>query len=101
MEAYQRLRSKRKDCPRLVLVGRNFIPGFDKIITNTPGIRWLGEISRELLPSLYQNALVFLFPSLYEGFGLPPLEAMASGTPVMCSNRTSLPEVVGNAALND
>ena len=69
------------------------------MLAQTPGIRWLGEIQRDLLPDLCQNAIAFLFPSLYEGFGLPPLEAMASGTPVMCSNRASLPEVVGNAAL--
>jgi glycosyltransferase involved in cell wall biosynthesis len=49
--------------------------------------------------TLYSGASVFVFPSLYEGFGLDPLEAMACGTPVVCSNRTSLPEVVGDAAL--
>ena len=48
---------------------------------------------------LYRLARVFVFPSLYEGFGLPPLEAMASGTPVITSNVSSLPEVVGDAAL--
>jgi len=51
------------------------------------------------LVELYNNALAFVFPSLYEGFGLPPLEAMACGTPVITSNRSSLPEVVGAAAL--
>ncbi len=49
--------------------------------------------------TLYSGASVFVFPSLYEGFGLDPLEAMACGAPVVCSNRTSLPEVVGDAAL--
>jgi glycosyltransferase involved in cell wall biosynthesis len=48
---------------------------------------------------LYAGATVFVFPSLYEGFGLPPLEAMACGAPVICSNASSLPEVVGDAAL--
>jgi glycosyltransferase involved in cell wall biosynthesis len=48
---------------------------------------------------LYRLAGVFVFPSLYEGFGLPPLEAMASGTPVVTSNVSSLPEVAGNAAV--
>jgi glycosyltransferase involved in cell wall biosynthesis len=48
---------------------------------------------------LYRLAAVFVFPSLYEGFGLPPLEAMASGTPVVTSNVSSLPEVVGDAAV--
>jgi glycosyltransferase involved in cell wall biosynthesis len=51
------------------------------------------------LPALYSLADVFAYPSLYEGFGLPPLEAMACGTPVVCSNTSSLPEVVGDAAL--
>ncbi len=51
------------------------------------------------LALLYNAARVFVFPSFYEGFGLPPLEAMACGTPVVCSNRTSLPEVAGDAAL--
>jgi glycosyltransferase involved in cell wall biosynthesis len=50
-------------------------------------------------PAIYSGASVFVFPSLYEGFGLTPLEAMSCGTPVICSNRTSLPEVVGNAAI--
>src|SRR5262249_12339657 len=51
------------------------------------------------LPALLNGADLFVFPSLYEGFGLPPLEAMACGTPVIASNTTSLPEVVGDAGL--
>jgi glycosyltransferase involved in cell wall biosynthesis len=51
-------------------------------------------------PAIYSGASVFVFPSLYEGFGLTPLEAMSCGTPVICSNRTSLPEVVGDAAIS-
>jgi glycosyltransferase involved in cell wall biosynthesis len=51
-------------------------------------------------PAIYSGASVFVFPSLYEGFGLTPLEAMSCGTPVVCSNRTSLPEVVGDAAIS-
>ncbi len=51
-------------------------------------------------PALYSGAEVFVFPSLYEGFGLTPLEAMSCGAPVICSNRTSLPEVVGDAAIS-
>ena len=52
-----------------------------------------------MLRVFYSSAEVFVFPSLYEGFGLPPLEAMAQGTPVIVSNVSSLPEVVGNAAV--
>jgi glycosyltransferase involved in cell wall biosynthesis len=55
--------------------------------------------SNEDLASLYRGALAFVFPSLYEGFGLPPLEAMACGTPVLASNAAALPEIVGNAGL--
>ena len=58
-----------------------------------------GPVSEADLPALYSGALLFVFPSLYEGFGLPVLEAMACGTPVVCSNTSSLPEVAGNAAL--
>jgi len=62
-------------------------------------VRFLGFVPIETLRSFYQTASAFVFPSLYEGFGLPPLEAMACGTPVVCSNVSSLPEVVGNAAV--
>jgi glycosyltransferase involved in cell wall biosynthesis len=62
-------------------------------------VRFLGFLSDETLAVLYRLAAVFVFPSLYEGFGLPPLEAMASGTPVVTSNVSSLPEVAGDAAI--
>jgi glycosyltransferase involved in cell wall biosynthesis len=58
-----------------------------------------GYVPEEDLPALYQGAEVFVYPSVYEGFGLPVLEAMASGTPVITSNTSSLPEVAGDAAL--
>jgi len=62
-------------------------------------VRFLGFVPIEVLRIFYDVAKIFVFPSLYEGFGLPPLEAMAHGTPVVTSNTSSLPEVVGNAAL--
>jgi len=62
-------------------------------------VRFLGFVGDQTLAALYRLATVFAFPSLYEGFGLPPLEAMASGTPVVTSNVSSLPEVVGDAAI--
>nr|HID12930.1 glycosyltransferase family 1 protein [Anaerolineae bacterium] len=66
--------------------------GLDSVI-------FLGEVAEADLPALYSAADLFVFPSLYEGFGLPVLEAMACGTPVVCSNTSSLPEIVGDAAL--
>jgi glycosyltransferase involved in cell wall biosynthesis len=58
-----------------------------------------GYVPSDELPAFYSAADLFVFPSLYEGFGLPPLEAMACGTPVVASNASALPEVVGDAAL--
>ncbi|MFZ1768129.1 MAG: glycosyltransferase family 1 protein [Caldilinea sp.] len=65
----------------------------------TSRVRFLGPIAEIDLPALYAAATVFVFPSRYEGFGLPVLEAMACGAPVACSNVSSLPEVAGDAAL--
>jgi glycosyltransferase involved in cell wall biosynthesis len=62
-------------------------------------VRFLGFVPIEVLRTFYDAAKIFVFPSLYEGFGLPPLEAMAHGTPVVTSNASSLPEVVGHAAV--
>jgi glycosyltransferase involved in cell wall biosynthesis len=62
-------------------------------------VRFFGFVPIDVLRIFYDVANVFIFPSLYEGFGLPPLEAMAHGTPVVTSNTSSLPEVVGNAAV--
>jgi glycosyltransferase involved in cell wall biosynthesis len=67
-------------------------------IKKTPGIRYIEYIDAEDKPFLYSLASLFVYPSLYEGFGFPVLEAMASGVPVLTSNRSSLPEVVGSAA---
>jgi len=62
-------------------------------------VRFLGPVPEADLPALYSGATLFVFPSLYEGFGLPVLEAMACGRPVVCSNTSSLPEIVDEAAL--
>ncbi|HZS99703.1 MAG TPA: glycosyltransferase family 1 protein [Terriglobales bacterium] len=62
-------------------------------------VRFFGFVPIDILRIFYDLAIAFIFPSLYEGFGLPPLEAMAHGTPVVTSNMSSLPEVVGNAAV--
>lgn len=62
-------------------------------------VRFAGYVPQDELPLWYQAAELFVYPSLYEGFGLPPLDAMASGVPVITSNAASLPEVVGEAAL--
>jgi len=69
-----------------------------KELAHLPIIR-LGYVPDEELPALYNNAALFVYPSFYEGFGIPPLEAMACGVPVITSNSTSLPEVVGDAAI--
>jgi glycosyltransferase involved in cell wall biosynthesis len=72
---------------------RDFDRGFPEGIRHVPGAPFAD------LPALYSAASVFIFPSIYEGFGLPPLEAMACGTPVITSNAASLPEVCGDAAV--
>lgn len=87
---------------RLIQVGGTFTKAQRELI-RTLGlrerVRQLHGVSDEELHGWYRAASVFVFPSLYEGFGLPVLEAMACGTPVVCSNASSLPEVAGEAAL--
>lgn len=78
-------------------------PDLELVLTSyagpTPdGVRTLGFVTRDELVDLYRRAACLVFPSLYEGFGQPPLEAMACGCPVACSSAGSLPEVVGDAA---
>ena len=62
-------------------------------------VRWLGQVPRERLPAAMADADAVVYPSLYEGFGFPPLEAMSAGTPVVASNASCLPEILGDAAL--
>ena len=64
-----------------------------------PGVEWLGYVGRDALAQLYAGATALVFPSLYEGFGLPVVEAMARGTAVIASNVSSIPEIAGDAAL--
>ncbi|HEY3962051.1 MAG TPA: glycosyltransferase family 1 protein, partial [Gaiellaceae bacterium] len=90
LAAFANVRSERPEL-RLVLTGGDF--------GVTPeGVEQLGFVSDAELASLYRRAAALVFPSLYEGFGQPPLEAMASGCPVTCSNAGSLPEITGDAA---
>ncbi|MCS6911544.1 MAG: glycosyltransferase family 4 protein, partial [Anaerolineales bacterium] len=70
-----------------------------KVAQSAPHVRLLPYVPEADLAGLYSGATAFVFPSLYEGFGFPVLEAMACGTPIVCSNTSSLPEVVGEAAL--
>ena len=90
-EAFALLRARRPGL-RLVLTGGG---DFGQL---PDGVVSRGLVSRDELVRLYQTAAALVFPSLYEGFGQPPLEAMACGCPVACSNAASLPEVVGDAA---
>ncbi|HVO33311.1 MAG TPA: glycosyltransferase family 1 protein [Elusimicrobiota bacterium] len=99
LSAYQQFREQSARPPDLLLVGRNFIDGLPERMAAMAGVRWLSEIDQNQLPGIYANAVALVFPSLYEGFGFPPLEAMACGTAVISSDRASLPEVVGDAAL--
>jgi glycosyltransferase involved in cell wall biosynthesis len=102
-EAYRLLRSEGRP-ERLVVVGRQgWLYQATLLRLRELGLEgqvlFLGYVADEDLPALYSLATCFAFPSLYEGFGLPPLEAMASGCPVVCSNAASLPEICGEAAL--
>jgi glycosyltransferase involved in cell wall biosynthesis len=92
------------EAPPLVIVGKHgwLSDDFYAALAKNPchdAVRFTGYVEDEELPAIFAAATVFAFPSLYEGFGLPPLEAMACGAPVLCSNTSSLPEVVGDAAL--
>ncbi|HZI19603.1 MAG TPA: glycosyltransferase family 1 protein [Pyrinomonadaceae bacterium] len=106
VEAYSLLRGGRRggNLPRLVLVGkRAWLYGETMRAIEGLGLSGsvvlTGYVSEADLPALYTGAICFAYPSIFEGFGLPPLEAMSCGTPVLTGDRTSLPEVVGDAAL--
>jgi len=104
IEAYMRLDNKVKERYPLVIIGMNGweMSQFDKDLEKLKRqghLRMPGYVDNGALPILYSSAKLFLYPSLYEGFGLPPLEAMACGAPVITSNTSSLPEVVGDAGI--
>ena len=84
---------------QLLLVGHDSMPQYTAQFKQHPNIRFLGKVSKSRLAQLYRESKIFAFPSLYEGFGLPPLEAMSWKVPVVCSNAASLSEVLGDAAL--
>jgi len=104
LRAFELIRPRLADPLQLVIAGpRDFgTDQLDAAIAASPcrgDVIRVGYVSDDDLPALYSGAAVFAFPSLVEGFGLPPLEAMACGAPVVCSNAASLPEVVGDAAI--
>ena len=109
VEAFAVVRSELQDAPRfrdlhLIIIGDTIskYPSVRHAVIQSRVehcVRFLGFVPFDTLRAFYELATGFLFPSLYEGFGLPPLEAMAAGTPVLVSNVSSLPEVVGEAAI--
>ena len=109
VEAFAVVRGELKDHPRfhnlhLIVIGDEIshFPALRHAVIKTRAedvVRFLGFVPIETLRCLYQTAQAFVFPSLYEGFGLPPLEAMSCGAPVVASNVSALPEVIGDAAV--
>jgi glycosyltransferase involved in cell wall biosynthesis len=105
LEGMRAIVAQRPDA-ELVLAGRyRDDPDFAELVVRLKrlgledSVRLAGYVAEEELAALYAGASVFVYPSLYEGFGLPPLEAMACGAPVVAADRTALPEVLGHAAL--
>ena len=103
LQAYARLKARR-DVPPLVIAGQ--IGWMAETVFETveqlrlgASVRFVGFVSDQHLPALIRGATLFVFPSVYEGFGLPVLEAMACGVPVVTSNRSSLPEIADGAAV--
>ena len=96
----------RANCPNLELRIVGNLNKCDRPLLDYPKqlgcherVKFLGFVPDDALADLYRQAIAFAFPSLYEGFGIPPLEAMACGCPVLASNQTAIPEVCGQAAL--
>jgi glycosyltransferase involved in cell wall biosynthesis len=104
IEAFDELRKSGFEDVKLLIIGDEIskLPALRRAVHKHKlhkHVRFLGYLTDDTLAVLYRLAALFVFPSLYEGFGLPPLEAMASGTPVVTSNVSSLPEVTGDAAI--
>ena len=104
IDAFGRVRAQGLDDLRLVIIGDEIskYPGLRQAVHRhrlDKFVRFLGFQPYDTLAAFYRLARAFVFPSLYEGFGLPPLEAMACGTPVVTSNISSLPEIAGGAAV--
>lgn len=103
IKAYESLTSEIKNEFDLVFVGSDW-NGAEKVheyhqkISRPENIKFVGNLSSDDLEIMYSNAYLFIYPSLYEGFGIPILEAMSYGVPVLCSNCSSMPEVGGDAA---
>jgi len=104
VEAWDMLRARVAQPPMLLLAGkRGWL--YDGLLQAVQSrglgdlIKFADYVEREDLPALYSGALALTFPSLYEGFGLPALEAMSCGTPVLASTASSVPEVVGDAGI--
>jgi alpha-1,3-rhamnosyl/mannosyltransferase len=111
LDAYRTLRGRRGappivigsrvGVPQLVIAGRSGWAFGDTLqkIQAEPGVRYLGHVDEPTLASLYESASVLAFPSLYEGFGLPLLEAMAHGVPAVIGKAGALPELAGGSAI--
>jgi len=104
LESYSRLKeSFKKEFPLVIAGGRGWLNSDIPELVKTLGVEdrvvFAGYIDRGDIAAVYSGATVFVFPSLYEGFGLPILEAMGCGTPVITSNVSSMPEVAGDAAV--
>lgn len=103
IEAYDELLSEKEIDVDLVLAGRkgwlidDLLNGINSKTLNR--IHFTGFVEDNLLPYIYYNAKVFVFPSIYEGFGIPPIEAMSIGVPVISSDAASMPEILGNSAI--
>ncbi|MDQ6663009.1 MAG: glycosyltransferase family 4 protein [Acidobacteriota bacterium] len=101
LDAYAALTPDIRDEFELIVagpIGWNSANTVQRLQSGMPGVRYLGYVPEEHLPGLTAGASIFVYPSLYEGFGFPVAQAMAAGVPVIASNNSSIPEVAGDAA---